>query len=110
MPSIHIPVLLEPILREWLGGLSPEIPGRAPLVIVDGTFGGGGHTLEIAKRLGSGDRILGIDRDPGAIRDFISAHGQYRRISVGGVLDLGERGRWGLEDLELPSGCRLTLA
>ena len=26
MPSIHIPVLLEPILREWLGGLSPEIP------------------------------------------------------------------------------------
>lgn len=110
MPSIHIPVLLEPILREWLGGLSPEVPGRAPLVIVDGTFGGGGHTLEIAKRLGSGDRILGIDRDPGAIRDFVSANGQYPRISAGGVLDLGERGRWGLEDLELPSGCRLTLA
>lgn len=111
MPSIHIPVLLEPILREWLGGLSPEIPDRAPLVIVDGTFGGGGHTLEIAKRLGSGDRILGIDRDPGAIRDFVSAHhGQYPRISVGDVLDLGERGRWALEDLELPSGCRLTLA
>ncbi|MFN5275333.1 MAG: 16S rRNA (cytosine(1402)-N(4))-methyltransferase RsmH, partial [Planctomycetota bacterium] len=110
LPSIHIPVLLEPILREWLGGLSPEIPGRAPLVIVDGTFGGGGHTLEIAKRLGSGDRILGIDRDPGAIREFVSAHSQYPRTSVGGVMDLGERGRWGLEDLELPSGCRLTLA
>jgi 16S rRNA (cytosine1402-N4)-methyltransferase len=113
MPSIHIPVLLEPILREWLGGLNPESPHRGPLVIVDGTFGGGGHSLEIAKRLRSGDVILGIDRDPRAIRDFVSVHAQNPQIATGDALDPQKQEfqeQWGLESLELASGCRLTLA
>ena len=34
---------------------------------VDGTFGRGGHSIEILKRLNSKGRLLGIDRDPNAI-------------------------------------------
>lgn len=37
-------------------------------VYVDATLGGGGHSLEILKRLGEGGRLIGIDRDENAIR------------------------------------------
>lgn len=36
-------------------------------IYVDGTLGGGGHSLEIAKRLGPGGRLIGIDQDGDAI-------------------------------------------
>ena len=36
-------------------------------IYVDCTLGGGGHSLEIAKRLGKG-RLISIDRDKDAIR------------------------------------------
>lgn len=36
-------------------------------IYVDGTLGGGGHSLEIAKRLGDGGRLIGIDQDEAAI-------------------------------------------
>ena len=32
---------------------------------VDGTMGGGGHSLEIVKRL-KGGRLIGVDQDPNA--------------------------------------------
>ncbi len=38
-----------------------------PGVVVDATFGGGGHARELMKVLGGGHRILGIDRDPAAV-------------------------------------------
>ena len=107
MSSIHIPVLIEPILRHWLDGLGPQRCDRGPLVIVDGTFGGGGHTIEIAKRLGACDTILGIDRDPTAISRFVATHPQFhasgsptKEDPSGGVMD----------SMVLPSGCRLLLA
>lgn len=34
---------------------------------IDGTFGRGGHSLEICKRLGPDGRLLAIDRDPRAV-------------------------------------------
>lgn len=37
-------------------------------VYVDGTLGGGGHAFEVAKRLGSQGRLIGIDQDGDAIR------------------------------------------
>ncbi len=37
-------------------------------VYVDATLGGGGHSLEILKRLGEGGRLIGIDRDENAIK------------------------------------------
>ena len=36
-------------------------------IYVDGTLGGGGHALEVAKRLGEGGRLIGIDQDADAI-------------------------------------------
>lgn len=36
-------------------------------VYVDGTLGGGGHSYEICRRLGTGGRLIGIDQDEAAI-------------------------------------------
>ncbi len=33
-------------------------------IVVDGTVGGGGHLVAMAKRLGEGGRAIGLDRDP----------------------------------------------
>ncbi|MBQ9207960.1 MAG: 16S rRNA (cytosine(1402)-N(4))-methyltransferase RsmH [Oscillospiraceae bacterium] len=59
MEFAHIPVMLE----ECLEGLDIK-PGGT---YVDGTCGGAGHSREIAKRLTTG-RLIGIDRDPDAVR------------------------------------------
>ena len=40
---------------------------------VDGTIGGGGHTREILERVGSKGTVLGLDRDPEAIRHLKEA-------------------------------------
>jgi 16S rRNA (cytosine1402-N4)-methyltransferase len=57
--NAHVPVLLGQVLR----GLKIK-PGGC---YVDGTFGRGGHSAEILKRLDAGGRLIAIDRDPQAI-------------------------------------------
>jgi 16S rRNA (cytosine1402-N4)-methyltransferase len=57
--TVHVPVLLD----EVLAGLDPR-PGQ---VIVDGTLGGGGHALALAKRVAPGGQVIALDRDPAAI-------------------------------------------
>ncbi len=52
------------MLDEVIEGLKIREDG----VYVDGTLGGGGHSLEIVKRLGPGGRLIGIDQDGDAIR------------------------------------------
>lgn len=42
---------------------------RADGVYIDGTFGRGGHSAEILKRLGPKGRLVAIDRDPQAIAE-----------------------------------------
>ena len=51
------------LLNEVIEGLSIKPDG----IYVDGTLGGGGHSLEIAKRLLKGGRLIGIDQDEAAI-------------------------------------------
>lgn len=51
------------LLLETIEGLKIKPEG----IYVDGTLGGGGHSEEIAKRLGSGGRLIGIDQDEAAI-------------------------------------------
>ncbi|MCQ2508304.1 MAG: 16S rRNA (cytosine(1402)-N(4))-methyltransferase RsmH [Dorea sp.] len=55
----HVSVLLD----ETIKGLSIKPDG----IYVDGTLGGGGHSLEVCKRLGAKGRIVGIDQDEAAI-------------------------------------------
>lgn len=55
----HTSVLLE----ETIKGLKIQPEG----IYVDGTLGGGGHSCEIAKRLGEKGRLIGIDQDEAAI-------------------------------------------
>ena len=54
----HVSVLL----NECIEGLNIKKDG----IYVDGTLGGGGHSLEIVKRLNTG-RLIGIDQDKDAI-------------------------------------------
>ena len=55
-------------------------------VVVDATYGGGGHTAALLEELGSGVCVLGIDRDPEAIA---RAKDQGRlRLVVGNFGDL----------------------
>ena len=56
----HIPVLLE----ECIKGLNIKKDG----IYVDGTLGGAGHSLQIAKRLQNTGKLIGIDRDETAIQ------------------------------------------
>lgn len=51
------------LLHETLDGLNVNPSG----IYVDCTVGGAGHSLEIAKRLTEGGRLIGLDRDPDAI-------------------------------------------
>ncbi|HBT20119.1 MAG TPA: 16S rRNA (cytosine(1402)-N(4))-methyltransferase [Peptococcaceae bacterium] len=60
MEFCHVPVLLNEVIE----GLKIKADG----VYVDCTLGGGGHSVEIAKRLGPEGTLVGIDQDPDALR------------------------------------------
>ena len=68
MSANHIPVLLDEVLRE----LAPHDGAH----YIDGTFGGGGHARAILERARC--RVLGIDRDPEAIRRGAALLRRYR--------------------------------
>ncbi|MDH4071993.1 MAG: 16S rRNA (cytosine(1402)-N(4))-methyltransferase RsmH [Gammaproteobacteria bacterium] len=63
--SHHAPVLLCPAIE----GLNLKADG----CYVDGTFGRGGHSGAILKKLGADGRLLAIDRDPQAIAEAPAA-------------------------------------
>ena len=54
---------LSVMLPEVIAALEPERGG----VYVDCTAGGGGHSLEIAKRLPEGSRLICLDQDDDAV-------------------------------------------
>lgn len=59
----HNPVLL----KETVDGLNIIEDG----IYVDVTFGGGGHSKEILKRLGENGRLFAFDQDPDALENTI---------------------------------------
>ncbi len=99
----HVPVLL----ADSVDQLHVVTDG----VYVDGTFGRGGHSREILRRLGPEGRLFALDRDPQAmaagralagqdprftieqhnfaeLREFLQAHDRFGRVD-GVLLDLG---------------------
>lgn len=81
----HLPVLLD----EVLAGLDIKPDGT----YIDGTCGGGGHSSEIAKRL-SGGTLMGIDRDPDAVKAASERLAPYGfKVAKGNYSDIREIAR-----------------
>lgn len=75
------------MLSEAVDGLNIKPQG----IYVDGTLGGAGHSLEVVKRLGSGGRLIGIDRDDAALAaagDRLSAYEDAVTLVKGNSADL----------------------
>ena len=60
--SVHKPVLLSESIE--------ALNIKSGSVIVDATLGGGGHSQEILKKVGSSGRLIAIDQDKMAIENF----------------------------------------
>lgn len=96
----HVPVLL----RETIEGLAVKPDG----VYIDGTCGGGGHSAEIAERLTEGGVLLGIDRDPDAVKAASKRLSPYGvRVVRGNYSDIAEIARG--ENIEAADGILLDL-
>ena len=66
MTYTHRPVLLAEAVTAVLGVLTPE---NASPLIVDGTFGRGGHTREMLKHLPTQAKLIAFDKDLFAIEE-----------------------------------------
>lgn len=88
--SVHIPILVEPIVEavlEPFRALSPDAP---PHWIVDCTLGGGGHTAAFLRALAAAPelakhRVLSVDQDAAAI---VRARETFRDELAQGRLEL----------------------
>ena len=69
--TYHIPVLR----TESIDGLNIRPNG----VYADVTFGGGGHSQEIVRRLGEGGRLFGFDQDSDAMNNLLYGSTVSRR-------------------------------
>lgn len=105
----HRSVMVEPVVRALLED-SPAVQHARrrgdPVVLVDGTAGGGGHAAALLQRLLKGDRLLALDRDPAAcaattarlagLKDSTAASWSVRQGlfgSFGNVLDEEQKGQ-----------------
>jgi len=73
---LHIPVMMAEVL-EWLDPQRDDI-------YVDGTLGLGGHAFQIAQAVGRSGRVIGLDRDPNALKlateKMKKAHTQFTPV------------------------------
>ena len=70
----HVSVLLS----ESIEGLNINPNG----IYVDGTVGGAGHSIEIAKKLSSSGTLIAFDRDPDAIKIAQSRLNDYKNVQI----------------------------
>ena len=63
----HIPVLLDRCVELLMPALTRRHPDGTGAVLVDGTLGAGGHAERFLREL-PGLRLIGLDRDPDALR------------------------------------------
>lgn len=98
-PTVHVPVLVEPVLH----GLNLETNGElgSERVLIDGTLGGVGHAMHIAARLRRGETLIAFDRDPGAIHRAVA----FLETQLSTRAKHGDVGYF----FEPPQGCRWIL-
>lgn len=72
--SEHLPVLLD----ETVAALAVKPDG----IYVDGTFGRGGHARAVLAQLSDEGRLLGLDKDPAAIKEAQQLAAQDSRFSI----------------------------
>ncbi|MBQ9940633.1 MAG: 16S rRNA (cytosine(1402)-N(4))-methyltransferase RsmH [Clostridia bacterium] len=65
------------MLKESVDFIAPRKNG----IYVDCTLGGGGHSLEILKRMGDSGRLIAVDRDEDAIRAASERLKNYKNIT-----------------------------
>lgn len=70
----HVSVLLS----ESIEGLNINPNG----IYVDGTVGGAGHSIEIAKKLSSSGKLIAFDRDPDAIKIAQNRLNAYKNVQI----------------------------
>lgn len=75
----HRPVLVDEVVQL----LTPVIPG----VVVDATFGGGGHSHRLLNEFGEDVTVIAVDRDPDALRN---ARGMGLTVIQGNFGELAE--------------------
>jgi len=93
----HVPVLAEAVVRY-------AVPSPGARSVIDCTVGAGGHAAALLRAMGPAGRLLGIDRDPDALRlaaDRLAAFGDQVRLVHGNFAELGEivtQSGWGPSD------------
>ena len=97
----HIPVMLQ----ETLNGLRIRPDG----IYVDGTVGGAGHSLEIAKRLNEHGRLIGIDQDEDAVKTSTERLAGYKNAVVVRSNYIHMRDVLWQQNIERVDGIRLDL-
>ena len=71
---MHVPVLL----KESISFLNVSHKG----VLMDCTFGGGGHSKEILKQMGISGRLIAMDRDPDAVNRGRALESEHPNFTV----------------------------
>src|SRR5215475_6501077 len=102
----HVPVLL----KEAIDFLAVRRGGT----YIDATVGLGGHSYEIAKRLGAQGRLIGVDKDPAALEKaavrlqspVASEHTDWPKIELrhGSFADLANDRRLTTDDIQRADG------
>jgi len=72
--TAHVPVLLDEVLE------SLKLDSES--VVVDATYGRGGHSRAMLARLGPTGRLLVMDRDPAAVADAMAQWGDDQRVMI----------------------------
>ncbi|TWU60675.1 Ribosomal RNA small subunit methyltransferase H [Rubripirellula tenax] len=97
--TVHVPVMPDEVVH-WM-------TEHAPRVMVDGTYGGGGHSSLLIKKLPPGEGfMIGLDRDP-AVSERVDTESHDPRLTV--FLGSYERIPKALEALEIPKADAILL-
>ncbi len=80
--AYHLPVMADEVV-EWIGPMARDG------VVVDATFGGGGHTRRLMKAMGEHIEMVAIDRDPEALENATALGGSLTAVR-GNFADLGD--------------------